>query len=100
MWKVKTHFTLLLMYGDFPYTNLAMNMFVFCFFFSGDGGMVLTISISLHTNPTLKHLLVMWIEPKLSLFCDHYLLMPSDRASKPALKLWASVFVRVIQSQH
>ena len=34
------------------HTNLAMNMF---FFFSGDGGMVLTISIGLHTNPTLKH---------------------------------------------
>ena len=33
-------------------------------------------------------------------FCDHYLLMSSDRPSKPALKHWVSVLVRVIQSQH
>ena len=51
MWKVKTHFTLLLMYGNFPYTNLAMNMFAF---FLGDGSMVLTSSIGLHTNPTFE----------------------------------------------
>ena len=44
------------------HTNLAMNMFffVFFFFFSGDGGTVLTISIGMHTNLTLKHILVMW----------------------------------------
>ena len=37
------------------HTNLAMSMFFFLMFFSGDGGTVLTISIGLHTNPTLKH---------------------------------------------
>ena len=50
-----------------------------------------------------QHWNIYWwcgIEPKLLLFCDHYLLMPSDRASKPDLKHLTLVLVCVIQSQH